>query len=215
VSRRAPAPLRVAVDMDGVLADLRSALRRHEAALFGTTGSAGQRLSTGHRRRLWDRVRETENFWETLDEPAPGGVARLAALTDERRWEVIFLTTRPPTAGASVQVQTQRWLISHGFFCPSVYVVRRSRGVIAAALEIDVVVDDRSENCLDVISDSSAQAILNWPRTAAVPDIVLNRPRIDVVSSFAEALERLTVFDVSRHEPPPSRLSRLLQAIGA
>src|SRR4029077_18739931 len=117
MSKRAPTPLRVAFDMDGVIADLRSALTLQEAALFGASAAPGHRLSTGHRRRLWDRVRATENFWETLDETVRGGVARLAAVVAERRWEAIFLTTRPETAGASVQVQTQRWLMNRGFFC--------------------------------------------------------------------------------------------------
>jgi hypothetical protein len=201
--------------MDGVLADLHAALAGQETALFGATTAPGHRLSTGHRRRLWDRVRATENFWETLDETESGGVARLAAIVAERRWEAIFLTTRPQTAGDPVQVQTQRWLMARGFFCPSVYVVRRSRGAIAAALELDAVVDDRPENCLDVISDSSARAILNWQRRTEIPEITLGRLRIDVVNSFGEALNRLTALDVSRQQPPPSRLSRLLQAIGA
>ena len=45
---------------------------------------------------------------------------------------------------------------------PSVYVVHGSRGQIAKALQIDVVVDDRPENCLDVVLESQAGAILVW-----------------------------------------------------
>ena len=215
MSGRLPKPLRVAFDMDGVVADLTSALRSHSATLFGDSGEASEhRLIGRRRRRLWDHVRSVENFWESLNEAVPGGVGRLAALVAERRWEVIFLTTRPETAGAPVQEQTQRWLMGHGFFCPSVFVVRKSRGAIAAALEIDVVVDDRPENCLDVVSESSARAILNWQRTTAAPAIALDRLRIDVVHGFTEALDRLTAIDSTRHQPPPRRLSRLLQAFG-
>ena len=215
MSRRPPKPLRVAFDMDGVLADLTSALRRHSAALFGDTGDVSEHRLMGRRRSLlWDHVRSLENFWESLDEGTPGGVARLAALVAEKQWEVIFLTTRPATAGSPVQTQTQRWLMGHGFFCPSVFVVRRSRGAIAAALEIDVVVDDRPENCLDVVSESSARAILNWQRTTDVPGIALDRLRIEVVHGFNESLDRLVAIDSARHEPPKRR-SRLMQAFGA
>src|SRR4051812_21209993 len=99
MSRRTAMPLRGAFDMDGGVPDLRSALADHETALFGPpAAAAGGRLVTARRRRLWDRVRATENFWETLEEPSAGGVARLAALVAERRWEIIFLTTRPQTA---------------------------------------------------------------------------------------------------------------------
>ena len=49
------------------------------------------------------------------------------------------------------------------FRCPSVFVVQRSRGKIAEALDLDAVVDDRPENCLDVALDSKAKPILIWP----------------------------------------------------
>ena len=42
-----------------------------------------------------------------------------------------------------MQKQTQAWLRRHGYDCPSVYTTRGSRGAIAAALTLDVVVDDR------------------------------------------------------------------------
>jgi hypothetical protein len=211
---RPPKPLRVAFDMDGVVADLAAALRRHSLTLFGGAGDGEHGLSARRRRQLWAHMRSVENFWESLDEAVEGGVARLAALAEERRWGVIFLTTRPETAGAPVQQQTQRWLIAHGFVYPSVFVVRKSRGAIAAALELDVVVDDRPENCLDVVSDSSARVILNWQRTADVPAIALDRLRIDVVKNFDEVLDRLSTIDAALHAPPPAPkpLSRLLHA---
>src|SRR5439155_16592344 len=89
-------------------------------------------------------------------------IGRLASLAAERRWEIIFLTRRPESAGATAQVQTQRWLQSKGFTLPSVFVVHGSRGRIAAALDLDVVIDDRPENCLDVVVDSKARALLVW-----------------------------------------------------
>jgi hypothetical protein len=55
-----------------------------------------------------------------------------------------------------------------GLRASSVYVVQGSRGLIAAALELDVVVDDRHENCYDVVVDSGARAILVWRGGRAV-----------------------------------------------
>ena len=130
-----PKPLRIAFDMDGVVADLTTALRRHSVALFGDAGEVSEhRLMGGRRRKLWDHVRAVENFWESLDETEPGGVARLAALVAGRRWEVIFVTKRPQTAGASAQVQSQRWLATKGFPLPAVCVVQRSRTTTSAPL---------------------------------------------------------------------------------
>ena len=126
-------------------------------------------MTARQQRRLWQHVESIENFWEGLAELEPGVIRRLAALAADRRWEIIFLTKRPETAGATAQVQSQRWLESKGFTLPSVFVVQRSRGRIAAALGLDFVVDDRPENCLDVVVDSKARAILVWRDEARQP----------------------------------------------
>src|SRR5262245_3457854 len=78
-------------------------------------------ISARQARRLWDHVCAIENFWETLPEIEPGIIARLATIARERRWEVIFLTKRPRSAGGTSQAQTQRWLASKGFELPSVF----------------------------------------------------------------------------------------------
>jgi hypothetical protein len=121
-------------------------------------------LTRHQQHEIWEAVRRTSNFWESLPEVEPGAVARLAALARERQWEVIFITQRPSSGGDTTQLQTQRWLAAHGFDLPSVYVIKGSRGKIAAALSLDVVVDDRPENCLDVKLESRARAVLVWGR---------------------------------------------------
>ncbi len=198
--------------MDGVLADLTSEVSRRAAELFGGTAeTAGQLLTARRRRLLWKHLESVENFWETLEEIEPGGVACLAALAAERRWETIFLTTRPESAGDPAQLQTHRWLAARGFPSPSVFVVRRSRGVIAAALELDAVVDDRAENCVDVVTDSSARAVLVCREAVDVPTAAADRLRIDVVSGLNESLNLLRQIDGGR-QPSRSRFASLLQA---
>lgn len=110
--------------------------------------------------RVWERVRRLEHFWETLDEIEPGSVARLAAAAARHQWHVLFLTQRPETTGRPAQVQSQRWLQRRGFELPSVCVTRGSRGRIARALDLDVMVDDRRDNCLDVRGESDTRVIL-------------------------------------------------------
>ena len=151
------------------------------------------RVLTGRQQHaIWDEVRRTENFWESLGETEPGIVARIAAIAEERGWEVIFITQRPGSAGDTTQRQSQRWLAAHGFPLPSVFVVSGSRGKIAAALTLDLVVDDRGENCLDVKVDSQARAVL--VARDANPQTVANAKRlgIDVVSSIETLLDELT-----------------------
>lgn len=158
-------------------------------------------LSGRQQMRLWAHVKGIENFWCGLPEMEPGIVSRIAQLATQRRWEVIFLTTRPLVAGETVQVQSQRWLETHGFQLPSVFVVQRSRGKIADALELDAVVDDRPENCLDVAVDSKAKPILIWPGDPKALPPGAGRLGVRVVSSISAALDVLIRLDDAKHEP--------------
>ena len=234
--------LRIAFDLDGVLADMEAELLRQARILFGdqalrppleppptrapepqsladTTkedvgtpderepsvpgakaapdhaSSIGFRLTPRQQSRLWRHVESIDGFWESLSEIEPGIVAKLGALSTDRRWEIIFLTKRPRSAGATAQLQTQRWLESRGFRLPSVYVVQGSRGRIAAALGLDFVVDDRPENCLDVVIDSKARAILVWRGDENLLPVAAKRLGIGVVKSVADCLDILTLAD--------------------
>ena len=169
------------------------------------------KLTKRQQGRLWEHVESIENFWQTLGECEPGIVERLGRLASERRWEIIFLTKRPEGAGATAQLQTQLWLESRGFHLPSVYVVQGSRGRIAAALGLDVVVDDRPENCLDVAVECQARAILIWRDGARQLPAAAQRLGIGVVKTVADCLDILTQLDSSREQPGMlSRVKRLL-----
>ena len=88
-----------------------------------------------------------------------------------------------------MQVQSQRWLRRLGFDLPSVFVVSTSRGRIASALELDVVVDDRPENCLDITIDSKARAILIWRGEESSVSASARRLGIGGTASVAECLD--------------------------
>jgi hypothetical protein len=203
--------MRIAFDLDGVLADLHTPFVQAAERLFPNRESAATdgggdaespdpdvpqiagdvSLSPRQMDAVWREIANTSDFWETLDEIEGGSIARLAALTDERGWEVIFLTSRPRSKGRTVQRQTQRWLEAKGFTLPSVYVVHGSRGRVADALAIDVVVDDRPANCLDIVLESRAGALLVWrSEQAAVPDAT-KRLGIAVVPTVAGVLDAL------------------------
>ena len=248
-------PLRIAFDLDGVLADMDSELVRQAEMLFGesmvrrlqgraadpsnitapeggdpspetavteqseidasdnTPPQLKMHMSSRQQRKLWRHVEAIENFWETLEEVEPGTIKQLAGIATERRWEVIFLTKRPESAGATAQIQTQRWLSSKGFALPSVYVVQGSRGKIADALGLDIVVDDRPENCLDVVVDSKARAILVWRQDETTAPPAVRRLGIGLVKSVAECLDILTQVD----SPPagrPGMMDRVRRLLG-
>jgi hypothetical protein len=171
-------------------------------------------MTARQQHRLWQHVESIENFWETLVELEPGTIARLSAAASERRWEIIFLTRRPETAGATAQVQSQRWLESHGFKLPSVYVVQGSRGRIAAALGLDIVVDDRPENCVDVVVDSKARALLVWRADEHLLPPAAKRLGIGVVKTTGECLDTLTQIDPVQAADQPGVIDRVKRLFG-
>jgi hypothetical protein len=232
--------LRLGFDMDGVVADLNAALVREALRLFpgveprigadagvappapdpdapdvdpSELTPASLPLTRRQERQLWDEVLQIENFWETLDETEPGIIQRLADLARVRRWETIFLTSRPRTAGDPVQIQSQRWLRAHGFELPSLFVVSTSRGKIAAALELDVVVDDRPENCLDIAIDSKARAVLIWRGDQGAVPGSARRLGIGGVASVGACLDLLVEADSPGTDQTSlvERLKRLLR----
>jgi hypothetical protein len=231
--------------MDGVLADMDATLARLAEQEFGVTAKAGappgaaggppeaageddtdapppydlellNALTARQQSRLWQRVRDTRNFWETLDECEPGMVRRVQKLAHELRWDVLFVTQRPGTAGRTQQLQTQHWLKRRGFEYPSVYTTMGSRGAIAAALTLDAHIDDRLQNCIDVAAESKAWPILVW-RDAESFDRIGAGARnlgIAVVRTVAEALDRIEQADRvdARGAEAPRLLDRLRRA---
>ena len=183
-----------------------------EAAPDNVPSTMKMGMSARQQRRLWRHVESIEDFWQTLRELEPGVLKRLAALTLERRWEIIFLTKRPETAGATAQVQSQHWLEAKGFPLPSVFVVQGSRGRIADALGLDIVVDDRPENCLDVVVDSKARAILVWRADESLLPAAARRLGIGVVKTVGESLDVISQIDAASREDPGvlTRMKRLL-----
>lgn len=235
--------MRVAFDLDGVLADLHTAFAQAALRLFPELDSPALRspevgasppdgtpaptlspvvpalpalsdlpLTDRQSDAVWQSLIKIENFWETLTEIEPGMIAKLGALADDRGWEMLFITSRPRSAGRTVQRQSQRWLQQLGFPMPSVYVVHGSRGLIAKSLQIEVVVDDRPENCLDVALESQAGSVLVWRgKRESVPGSA-RRMGIAVVPTVKACLDALV--EIERADDESGLLDRLRRLFG-
>lgn len=208
-----PSSLRLGFDLDGVLADMDGALAEIARRAAGSPADETPlpRLSVKQQRELWDRVAGTQDFWAGLREIEAGTVARLGRAIPARRWEVVFLTRRPPTAGDTVQLQSQKWLRAHGVEYPSVVVTSASRGKVASALGLDLVVDDLPENCLDVVTDSDAKALLVWRADEELVPRGVKRMGIGVVRSLAECLDLLEELETPEPSGWMERLKKWLQ----
>ena len=160
--------LRIGFDLDGVVADFRTGFLDVAAKLLGREAIRRptspmpdlDAVSAADARRVWKVITSTPNWWVGLAAYEPAQIARLYQLARQHRWEVSFLTSRIGTAGDSVQFQSQSWLETHGYYMPAVVTVPGSRGEIANALRLDVIIDDQFLNCLEVVGASQAKAIL-------------------------------------------------------
>ena len=235
--------MRIAFDLDGVLADLHGTFAQTALRLFPELRATGIEnapevgasppdpdaapsstavpssppltdlpLSSRQSDIVWQALASIDDFWETLAEIEPGMIKRLASLADERRWEMLFITSRPKSAGRTVQRQSQRWLERKGFPLPSVYVVHGSRGLIAKALQLARVIDDRPENCLDVVLESQAGAMLVWRGAANNVPGSARRMGIAVVPTVAASLD--AILEIERPTERGGALDRLRRLFG-
>ena len=161
---------------------------------------------------VWQAIRETPDFWTTLQPTEPDVVRRIHEMMLRHRWEVFFITQRPATAGETVQRQTQRWLVQQGFDLPSVLVIARSRGAAAGALRLNYHVDDSATNCVDVKAESSANPILIVPDGDAT--IVASARRLGIgtapgIGECLDILERATYAQLH-----PTLLRRIASFVG-
>lgn len=197
--------LRVACDLDGTLADLSSAYRRVEEQVHGDSDGL-----------VWDEIRSIENFWVGLDPVEPGIVRRLFDISKQAKWELLFVTQRPGTAGDSVQRQTQQWLVNQGFESPSVVTIPGSRGKAAHALDLDFLIDDLPRNCIDVASESRCRPLLVARSPDQETEMAAARFKISIVHSVADALDIIEENTPQLREPGRSQswLRRLGLGLG-
>jgi hypothetical protein len=205
--------LRIGIDIDGVLADFRTAFHetavrclRHDVDDDENLESVGP-LSPTDVRKVWDHIAKAPNWWMEVPAYEPDQIARLYSQMRAGGWEIFFMTKRPPSGGDSVQFQTQWWIERFGFYLPAVMTVPGSRGDLANGLRLDLVLDDQLINCVEVVSAATTKALLVL-RTddAAVRQQASNRG-IGVVSTLADAInivERL-------HDVLPQKRGRLMR----
>jgi hypothetical protein len=206
--------IRVGFDVDGVVANFNKTFRETAAKIDGVAenrdgSDAGARaLAADSMKRVWDHISGTAQWWLQLDAYEADQIQRLYRTSRERRWEVYFMTTRPSSAGETTQFQTQWWLETHGFSMPAVLTVPGSRGDAANALKLDIVVDDRLTNCVDIIAASRAKALLLLRKEdTTVRDQALARG-IGVVPTLAAAIDAIEQFEEVKRTAS-GRLSRL------
>ncbi len=88
-----------------------------------------------------------------------------------------------------------------GFYMPAVVTVPGSRGEVANALRLDVVIDDQFLNCLEVVSGSQSKALL----ILRMGDPDLEKQAIDRGIGIVHTLEEVIEVLLQLHEFLPQK----------
>lgn len=180
--------MRIAIDIDGVLAQFSESfaklLNANEPGVVPdgfkfTSWGWPDTIRKGLEDTGWGLVRETENFWTTLEPYEDNLEALRKFLVNNRDVEVFYVTSRTPSAGRSTLFQSNTWLTSQGVRVRNSttivmpYTLGKghpiTKGQLYRDLAIDASIDDYPKNI-----HGALQASLDY-RTGHTP-FLLDRP---------------------------------------
>ena len=152
--------LKIGVDIDGVLVDFVSAFLKEAQQVLGReiTGKHvtwefedSLDITKEEVKKVWKKIQATNNWFLLYPHPLPNISRALTSLVLEH--EVYFITSRATTAGYTPQEQSQIYLQGLGVDFPTV-IANVDKGELAAALKLDVFIDDNVENVKRVMLKS-------------------------------------------------------------
>lgn len=186
--------MRIGLDIDGILADFN---RSYMALLVELTGEDkfgpdyvpttwAYPTSVGYTKEnetdAWEIIKHS-NFWSILD-AYPGVDEFLSNLPTNH--DYYFITSRP---GERAKLDTEDWFMQHGVDLPTV-LISSEKGECCHALNIDLYIDDKNENVLDVLDKSPSTDVYMlgrpWNSQQSVNDFLI--PRLATLTEFLEAI---------------------------
>ena len=141
--------MRIGIDVDGVLSDTLVAIHRKFKGWDTTKGWYGG-FTKEEFDAVWEDAKNTNNFW--LDIPVVQGFDLQLAQCLNKWHDLYFITDRFDTVGGSAVHQTLTWITSNILAgqSPAGVIVAKHKGPVAASIGLDIFVDDKPENCLEV-----------------------------------------------------------------
>lgn len=104
---------------------------------------------------VWDWIARDDEFWFNL-KPLEGAEDFLEKLAYEEMaapHDIYFITSR---VGYDVKRQSEGWLREHGWgtACDPTVLISSEKGLCCKALKINAYIDDKNENCEQVLLES-------------------------------------------------------------
>ena len=130
----------------------------------------------------WKAAACVRDLWAELD-PLPSFDEETIILLNRlvRQHDVYFVTNRFVTPGSSPMKQTKSWFYTNARITAPNVMIAKDKGPMASVLELDAFIDDKPQNCLDVLEarpnarvylcDSSHNQPFSDPRIPRVKDL--------------------------------------------
>jgi uncharacterized HAD superfamily protein len=160
----------VGLDIDGVLADFISPFLRLLEARTGNGPMDPESITDPNFQNhplvtseiiaeCLVKVSYDPLFWESLA-PLPSAEQwqRLDRLS--RAQSLVFVTHRYERENYDIGEITRNWLTKHGVSDPVVYFTQSYKSELIGQLKVELFVDDRHENCLDVAEKTEAVVLM-------------------------------------------------------
>jgi 5'(3')-deoxyribonucleotidase len=151
----------IGIDCDDVCCDFQSSYVRLLNFLFGRPpigtapidwSGSNLQLTNEETKQSWTAVAKVPNFWADL-KPLPSfddeTTVLLKRLTLQH--DVYFVTNRFATPGSSPMKQTKHWFRTNARIEAPNVMIAKDKGPMASVLQLDAFIDDKPQNCLDVL----------------------------------------------------------------
>ncbi len=183
------------IDVDDVLTNFNKAFLQLSHELFKTPDDVQITVWDFHKcvpglsyemeQVVWEKIRETENFYETLPVYASQqDLSLLRKIIQTGKHEIIFITSRFPTKGRTVEEQTILWIEKHVGVTPKVFVTPK-KGQLCKELGIELALDDAPHHLHDLISHGIEAVVMDWSYNRHLTDL----PRVKTLGEFIKLID--------------------------
>jgi len=148
--------LKIGVDLDGVLSNFIKKYReicmdisgRELPLISSDWNQTNWNLEKKQHDEAWEVVKSTHSFYRYLDVLPGASISSVVRLAKVHR--LYFITTRPPTEGSPIEIQSAGWLAGRFALNYPTVIVADNKGPVAKGLALDAFIDDKPENLTDI-----------------------------------------------------------------